>query len=623
MTTFVIGYGALAVIILAILNITMFRRKRKAPVQDEAATPVEIRESGREEEKSQVQAAPVETENAPNQAVPVEEETVQAAPKAETVHEGTGGDTDRELIEELQLPPEETAGEHLSRSAKKEEAEDNKMKMLVAILLGAFVAILNQTLINVALPHMMNDFNVTTSTIQWLVTGYMLVNGIMIPLSPFLIEKFSAKQLFITGMMLFTAGAVICAAAPSFSVILAGRLVQAAGAGIIMPLMMVMILEIFPPEKRGMAMGTVGIAMMFAPALGPTLSGYIVEHYTWRLLFSIVAPIAVIDIAIAFAWLKGQAKDSNPTFDLIGTIFSTLGFGGILYGFSQAGSNGWDSLEVDLSLLVGGIFLVLFIYRCLTVENPVLNLRVFKYGVFTLTTIIGSVVNMAMFAAMVLLPVYLQNIRGFSPLEAGLLMLPGAIVMAIMSPISGAIFDRIGARLLAVTGLAITVYTTYLFTKLTLDTTYTHLMLLYIMRMFGMSMISMTITTAGLNVLPRHLYSHGTAASNTTRQVAASLGTAFLVTVMSNRQKFHQEMYSNDLTLSNPWIMEQVARLKQVLGGESGVVQVLYGMAAKQSTVDGINDAFLVATGLAALALIMAFFLKGKPKNDTVEAVQE
>jgi len=485
-------------------------------------------------------------------------------------------------------------------------------KVVVTVMLGAFVAILNQTLINVALPHMMQDFNVETATIQWLVTGYMLVNGVLIPISPFLIAKFPTKTLFVSSMSFFAIGAFVCSIAPTFAVMLAGRLTQAIGAGIIMQLMMVIMLSIFPPERRGVAMGTVGIAMMFAPAVGPTLSGWLVEHYTWRLLFYVVLPIAIVDLVLASLWLKKTPRKGNPVLDMKGAIYSTIGFGGVLYGFSEAGSNGWGQTEVVVSLVVGSLFLVLFTWRSLRSEHPVLNFRVFRYPVFTLSTVIGSVINMAMFAAMVLLPVYLQNLRGFTPLDAGLLLLPGAIVMAIMSPISGWVFDRIGARALAIVGLIITAVTTWEFSKLTMDTPYSHLIWLYIFRMFGMSMLGMPIMTEGLNALPRHLYSHGTAMANTLRQVAASLGTAFLVTVMSNRTKFHVEQYRNEMTETNPFFMDVVSQLKQVIPSDEAVSELLYGLVQQRATVEGINDAFFVATGLTVLALLMAFFLKGK-----------
>lgn len=226
---------------------------------------------------------------------------------------------------------------------------------------------------------------------------------------------------------------------------------------------------------------------------------------------------------------------------------------------------------------------------------------------------------MAMFGAMVLLPIYLQNIRGFTPLQSGLLLLPGALIMGVMSPVAGVLFDRIGARWLAVTGLIITTITTWLFSKLTLETSYNHMLLLYVMRMFGMSFLMMTIMTAGMNQLPLRLSSHGTAVVNTLRQVAASLGTAFLVTVMSTRGDIHLANYANVVTLVNPFITQQTELLGNQISsanglpsqyGSSMVLQLLYGTARMQSTVDGINDSFLIATVLTAVALALSFFIK-------------
>lgn len=474
-----------------------------------------------------------------------------------------------------------------------------KAPIITVMLMGAFVAILNQTLMNIALPEMMKDLDISASTAQWLTTGYMLVNGVLIPATAFLMERFTTRQLFITAMGLFAAGTLICGLAPGFSILLVGRIVKAAGAGIMMPLLMNVILTIFPVEKRGSAMGMIGIAMVFAPAIGPTLSGWIVEHYSWRVLFFIVLPIAVIDVIVAFFFLKNVTKQTFPKIDVLAIILSTFGFGGLLYGFSSAGNNGWTSAEVIASLAIGAIALILFIRRQLTVHNPMLEFRVFKYSMFSLTTVINVIITMAMFAAMILVPIYLQTIRGFTPLESGLLLLPGAIIMGIMSPITGWIFDKIGARWLAVTGLAITVATTWDFSHLTDTTSYTHLIMIYTLRMFGMSMLMMPIMTAGLNQLPRDLNAHGTAMSNTLRQVSGSLGTAFLVTVMTNQTENHLK----EMTTA---------------GGISPEAKQQMAEAAKLAAIEGINDAFVVATGLAVLALLLSFFIKrvNPPKEE-------
>jgi EmrB/QacA subfamily drug resistance transporter len=404
-----------------------------------------------------------------------------------------------------------------------------------------------------------------------------------------------------------------------------GRIVQASGAGIIMPLLMTVFFAIFPPEKRGTAMGIMGVVMLFAPAIGPTLSGWLIEHYSWRLLFDIVIPIGVVDIILSFLWVKDVTEITNPKFDFPGLLFSTLGFGFLLYGFSEAGSKGWSSTIVLLSLVIGVISLIAFTIRELTTENPMLELRVFKYDIFALTTIISMIINMAMFGAMILLPIYLQNIRGFTALDSGLLLLPGAIVMGIMTPIAGVLFDKIGARWLAVIGLIITVITTWQFSFLSMTTSYRHILILYVLRMFGMSFLSMTVMTEGLNQLPRNLGAHGTAASNTARQVAGSIGTAFLVTIMSTRQGVHMGEYGSVITSSNPYIANKFAQIAQGLAylthlpsaaGKQLGTYVLYGQTMQQATIDGINDSFIFATGIAFVALILAFFIKrARPNN--------
>ena len=476
--------------------------------------------------------------------------------------------------------------------------------IVAALIVAAFVAILSQTLLNVALPVMMEDLGINANTVQWLSTGYLLVNGVLVPVSAYLIDRFTTRKLFLAAVGLFTLGTMICAVSPSFEFVLSGRLIQAAGAGILMPLMTVIFLTIFPIEERGKAMGMMGLAMIFAPAVGPTLSGWIVEHYDWRVLFYIVLPISVFSLIFGAVSMKNVTKNSMPKLDMLGIVFSTLGFGGLLYGFSDAGQDGWGSTRVIVSLVVGAVSLALFFWREWTIDKPILEFRVFKYNMFSLTTVINVIITMSMFSGMILLPIYLQTIRGFSPMDAGLLLLPGAILMGIMSPITGIIFDKIGARWLAVVGLLITTFTTYEFSQLTAETTYTHLIVMYSLRMFGMSMLMMPIQTAGLNQLPQRLNAHGSAMSQTLRNVAGALGTAFLVTIMSN---------------------SAASRVKELVvqGNIDPANQAAMLEATQQGTIYGINFSFVIATWMTVAALALAFFIKKvKPHQETIASPQ-
>ncbi|HET7615491.1 MAG TPA: MFS transporter, partial [Bacillales bacterium] len=226
----------------------------------------------------------------------------------------------------------------------------NKTPIVAVLLAGAFVAILNQTLLNTAIPKIMSDLDISAATAQWLTTVFMLTNGVMIPITAFLIERFSTRKLFLTAMSLFAAGTLIAAMAPSFPYLLTARIVQASGAGIMLPLMQTVFLTIFPREKRGAAMGMVGLVIAFAPAIGPTLSGWLVQNYSWRVLFYVILPIAIIDIFLAYFVMKNVTKLTYPKVDIFSIILSSFGFGGLLYGFSSAGQSGWDSTKVLISL---------------------------------------------------------------------------------------------------------------------------------------------------------------------------------------------------------------------------------------------------------------------------------
>lgn len=469
---------------------------------------------------------------------------------------------------------------------------------IIAILFtGAFVAIFNQTLLNIALPSIMLDFEIDASTAQWLVTSYMLVNGILIPASAYLIQRYSNRSIFIVAMSLFAIGTLLAATAPAFSVLLVGRMIQASGAALMMPLLMNVMLAAFPVEKRGSAMGVFGLVMVVAPAIGPTLSGFIVEHYSWRVLFWIVLPIALIPLALGIFKLKNLTfQDRNISLDAASLALSTLGFGGILYGFSSAGTMGWTDPVVMTTIGVGIVSLIIFIFRQLKLDEPLLQIRIYKYPMFALSSAISIVVSMSMFSAMILMPIYIQTIKGISPIDSGLLMLPGALVMGIMSPVTGRLFDKFGAKVIAIPGLVIVVITTFMFSQLSLDSSFISIMGIYTLRMFGISMVMMPVMTNGLNTLPMKSYPHGTAINNTLQQVAGAVGSAFLISIMNSRT----ESAAKDLAASgtNPADILNLAML------------------------DGINFSFFVSTFIALVALILALFIK-KPVRNVTEAEKE
>ncbi len=416
-----------------------------------------------------------------------------------------------------------------------EETFDMKknIPLLLVLLSGAFITILNQTLLATALPPIMLDFQVTESTVQWLQSIFMLVNGIMIPITAFLINRFTTRKLFIFAIGIFTVGTLIAAFSPQFSLLLVGRVLQGTGAGIMMPLLQTIMFLLFPIEQRGRAMGIFGLVIAFAPAIGPSLSGYLVDNYPWRSVFYVVLPIGILILISSYFVLRNVTPQTNPKVDFLSIILSTFGFGGLLYGFSIAGNAGWAHISVIASLVIGCITLVLFIRRQLKLEEPILEFKVFSYRLFTLTTALGMIVFGAMIASTVILPLYMQIMLGFNALQSGLMLLPGAIVMGAMNPINGTLFDKYGAKWLLRTGLTLLTITTFMFSNLSDDTSFVYLSILNAVRMFGISMVMMPSTTLGLNQLPDKLIAHGTAMNNTFRQMAGAVGTAILVTIMT------------------------------------------------------------------------------------------
>lgn len=459
------------------------------------------------------------------------------------------------------------------------EKQSFNRNLIVGILLAAsFVTLLNQTLIIIAIPPIMNDFHIEASQAQWLTTAFMLTNGILIPITAFLIERFSSKHLLIVALGVFSVGTLIGALAPSFSVLLVARIVQGMGAGIMMPLMQTVMLTLFPPEKRGAAMGMVGLVTGFAPAIGPTLAGWLIVQYSWRSLFYTVLPVAMIVLVLAIFLMKNVTEQRQVKIDLASVIFSTFGWGGLLYGFSIAGTAGWMSGPALGSIGVGVVALVIFITRQLKLKQPMLEFRVFNSSMFTITTILSVFVFAIMVGTQTLLPIYAQDVASFTALESGLMLLPGALIMGFMSPITGRIFDRFGGKWLSVSGFTLITVALILYANLSLHVSLAWIATIFAIMMIGVSMMMMPLMTAGINALPPHLIPHGTAMNNTIRMVGGSIGTATLISVMSHA--------SLNTSIGEP----------------------------EQAAMNGIQNAFMLAAVLGVLGLLLAFRIKGKEK---------
>ncbi|HDC3364009.1 TPA: DHA2 family efflux MFS transporter permease subunit [Staphylococcus aureus] len=626
-TTFIISYIVLALIIVGVINLLLIRSRRKAKRQQK-----EQHFATRQSNQSKFKASDLDrTTDQSSQHTAREEARIDNKDNQNQVSlnkqtEGSEQDqasfTDNnESDEEVYAAKNPNSEEYKVNEKIKKEHKNfifgegvSRGKILAALLFGMFIAILNQTLLNVALPKINTEFNISASTGQWLMTGFMLVNGILILITAYLFNKYSYRKLFLVALVLFTIGSLICAISMNFPIMMVGRVLQAIGAGVLMPLGSIVIITIYPPEKRGAAMGTMGIAMILAPAIGPTLSGYIVQNYHWNVMFYGMFIIGILAILVGFVWFKLYQYTTNPKADIPGIIFSTIGFGALLYGFSEAGNKGWGSVEIETMFAIGIIFIILFVIRELRMKAPMLNLEVLKFPTFTLTTVINMVVMLSLYGGMILLPIYLQNLRGFSALDSGLLLLPGSLIMGLLGPFAGKLLDTIGLKPLAIFGIAVMTYATWELTKLNMDTPYMTIMGIYVLRSFGMAFIMMPMVTAAINALPGRLASHGNAFLNTMRQLAGSIGTAILVTVMTTQTTQHLSAFGEELDKTNPVVQDHMRELASQYGGQEGAMKVLLQFVNKLATVEGINDAFIVATIFSIIALILCLFLQSNKK---------
>lgn len=422
------------------------------------------------------------------------------------------------------------------------------MPIMLSLIIGAFFAILNETLLNIALVTLMEEFSITLPTVQWMATGFMLVMAIVIPISALLLQWYTTRQLFLSTMIIFTIGTIISASAPTFAVLLVGRLIQAVGTGLLMPIIFNVFLLIYPPHKRGKIMGIIGLVIMFAPAIGPTLSGVIVEYLGWRYLFILVIPFAIFSILFASKYLINVSEVTKPKIDVVSIIFSTIGFGSLVYGFSSVGASpdGFLDTTVLIAIIAGVVGIVLFVIRQLRLEEPVMDLRVFKYPMFTHAVLMFLIIIMAMFASEIILPIYMQGPLALSAATAGLVLLPGSILNGIMSPFMGHLFDKFGPRVLMIPASLVLSGTMFMMSRLTAETALWVVILGYILLMLTVSAIMMPAETNGLNQLPKRLYPHGTAVMSTLQPVAGAIGVSVFISIMNARQL---KFYNNPIRL--------------------------------------------------------------------------
>ncbi|MFG3343271.1 MDR family MFS transporter [Glycomyces sp. NPDC048151] len=476
-----------------------------------------------------------------------------------------------------------------------EQGMSSQIKIVLGVLLVAtFVMILNETVMGVALPRLMEEFTITAATVQWLTTGFMLTMAVVIPMTGLILQRFTTRTVFLAAIGLFAAGTLLAGVSTVFPMLVAARVIQASGTAVMLPLLMTTVMTFVPAERRGRTMGFITIVIAVAPAIGPTFSGFILNNLTWRWMFLAVLPIAVLALVLGGVLIKNLGETRPVKLDLLSALLSAVAFSGIIYGLSSLGESAaghHTPISPYAAVATGAVALVLFVFRQLRLQKrdaALMDLRVFKSRSFTVGIIMLLVSMATLFGSLILLPLYLQGVLGLDTLETGLVVLPGGLAMGLSGPIVGRIFDKVGPRPLVIPGAVVLAGALGLMTMLDQTSEVWFVVVIHVLLSLGLSSLMTPLMTSSLGSLPMELYPHGSAIMSTLQQVAGAAGTAVFITLMTT--------------------------------GAAAAVDA--GANEVGAQADGIHLAFLCGTAMAVVAVAAAFLVKkaDNPAGDAVPA---
>jgi DHA2 family lincomycin resistance protein-like MFS transporter len=441
-------------------------------------------------------------------------------------------------VPERRAVPERPATAHAVVPPAPERLDPRDRTVIALLLVAGFVVILNETAMGVALPVLMTELGVTAATGQWLTTGFMLTMAVVIPATGWVMDRFRTRQVFVAAMSLFSAGTLVAALAPGFGVLLLGRVVQASGTAVMIPLLMTTVLTLVPPSIRGRTMGTISIVISVAPAVGPTLSGLVLSQLSWRWIFGVVLPIAIAALLLGLWKVRDVTTPRDARLDVLSLALSAVGFGALIYGLSSIGeaAGGHAPVAPWIPITVGVLALLAFGRRQVLLSRgagALLDLRVFADRSYTVSTLVLVISFMAMFGALIVLPIFLQDVLERGTLQTGLLLLPGGVVMGALAPLVGRLFDRIGPRPLVIPGAVAMSTALWLLSTLHPGASAASVVAVHILLSAGLAFMFTPLFTSALGSLPRELYGHGSAIVNTVQQLAGAAGTALFITVLS------------------------------------------------------------------------------------------
>ncbi len=537
------------------------------------------------------------------------------------------------------IPPIDEQQESTAQPPDKTGASDSgyKWRVMFSVIFGTFMFVLDSTAVNVAVPTLQKYFGTTghpagIDQVDGVLTAYILALGIITPLAGYLSDRFGIKRMYVLSLTMFTIGSILCSLAPSLTWLIIFRALQGLGGGMLGPLGISLLFGAFTEKERGLAFGIYGIPLVFAPASGPILGGYFVQYLDWRYIFWINVPIGILGIILGTLWLREQKRGTSARLDIPGVILATIGSASLLYAIQRGSSNGWTSALIISLLVVGTVSLIAFVIVELYTKDPLLDLRLFAKRTYAFASIVGWVSSIALFGSEFLVPIYLQSLRGQSPLQAGLLVLPLALAAGVATPLAGALYNRLGGRWLIAAGGLLLAINTWNFAHIALDTPFIYIMGLLVIRGVALGLVLQTTLTAALTGLRPMQLPRASSLLTATRTIFQSFGVAILGTIVTNQVTAYNTAAANDLknpatALGHEFIvkMQQLATLIQQQ--QHVPAQIANQIAAKAAAgqilgplfpvhfVQGINDAYYVTFALSLISAVLAFTLPAQVRQ--------
>ena len=495
--------------------------------------------------------------------------------------------------------------------------------VLATVMIATFMAVLDATIVNVALSKLMSSFGVSVDRVEWVITAYLLIFGVMLPSSGWLADHLGYKLIFLLGLFLFTLGSFLCSLSWNLHALIAFRVVQGAGAGVLMPVGMAIVTREFPPEKRGIALGFWSIAASASVSLGPTLGGYLIDNFSWHTIFDVNIPVGIFAMIALLVVLRELKSETTRSFDLVGFLslstFLTALLLALASGNSAWNSGGWTSNYILTCFVISAVGLLVFLITEFSVEHPLIELNLFKNFNFAVSNIIVFIFGLGMFGSTFLLPIYLQNSLGYTPLQAGMVFLPIGFLQGLVSPLSGIFSDRFNPKIPLILGLLLMAFTFYQFGFLSYLSEKSQIMLPLYLRGIAMGILFTPLTIISISEIANHKMAQASGLINVIRQIGGSFGVAVFGTILTRRTIFHSAMYGQQIDVSSESFRETIMRLQYFVvnraGGTTSAALTkakaqIGSFVANQAFVSAVDDVFLIAAVVVLVATVPVFFLR-------------